>query len=132
MSDITDALKVGVEEIKRLRKENEIMRAKVEVMNSFFSVVGAVRPTMDFTNQYGAVQHDPLDFMEKSLEIMRKVDKVSDRLTPKQAGALGGAAGMTKLAQEAYEKQMSAMNQQNQSMQTATVGSVEQYPDEFP
>ena len=57
VSETTDVLSQAVEEIKRLRHDNEILQAKVEVMELFREAL-AHPPMQQWTT--GAQQVDPL------------------------------------------------------------------------
>jgi hypothetical protein len=94
MSESIHILSEAIAEIKNLRRENEILAAKVEVMNLFKDAL-AHPPLM----QSQAMGVDPLWQLEKLLT----AEQVAGRLQGKIAdqGGLSGGTGLSQQSQEA-------------------------------
>lgn len=82
-------------EIQRLRYENDILKAKVSVMELFRDAIGARVP-----QQGGEAQQvDPLWVMEKHLSELQRISKVTERLRP--SDILSGLQQAQEVAQAA-------------------------------
>jgi hypothetical protein len=77
MSETTDVLSQAVEEIKRLRHDNEILQAKVDVMELFREAL-AHPPVQSWQSQ--TMQVDPLWNAARHLDDLIQADKVTGRL----------------------------------------------------
>ena len=89
MSETTDVLSQAVEEIKRLRHDNEILQAKVEVMELFREALA--HPPMQYQGQ--TMQVDPLWSAMRHLDELMQAEKVTGRLS-----GIGGMTGATQQA----------------------------------
>jgi hypothetical protein len=97
VSETTDVLSQAVEEIKMLRHENEILKAKVEVMELFKDALA--HPPLQ---QIKTMRVDPLWAMVKHLDELRQTEKVTGRLSGiGRPGAMNANEGI--VSQEEHE-----------------------------
>lgn len=75
MSHLTNVMSEATEEIKRLRRENEILKGKVWAMELFEIALAKSQ-----TPQAMTVREDPLWAFERLLEEMKQTEVVTDRL----------------------------------------------------
>jgi hypothetical protein len=79
MSNIPATIEVieqAMAEIRNLRHENEILKAKVSVMELFRQALNPM-----YATQGEAMQVDQLWIMEKHLDELKQINKVNNRLT---------------------------------------------------
>lgn len=91
MSRTTDVMNDALMEMRRLRHENEILAAKVAVLDVFAL---ALQPRESHAQQ---MRVDPIWDLQRHMEELIQSEKVTGRLSPKQAHeAMMGTMGADK------------------------------------
>lgn len=85
MIEMKRAMGMAVEQIRRLRHENEVLRAKVETMELLAGFLHAQMPSL----RGGGMEEDAAWLLQRELEKMEKADQPE-----KEAGQPAGLGGM--------------------------------------